>query len=59
VLGFTPPAQVRACRVKRHDHHRVLELPAANPRDRVTLGDVCYWVYGYDRLGQVTSGKHD
>jgi YD repeat-containing protein len=30
---------------------------AANQRTRLTLGDGSYWVYRYDPLGQVTSGK--
>ena len=30
---------------------------SANQRTRVTLGDASYWVYEYDALGQVTSGK--
>jgi len=29
----------------------------ANQRTRATLGDLSYWVYGYDSLGQVISGK--
>jgi len=29
----------------------------ANQRTRATLADGSYWVYGYDRLGQVISGK--
>lgn len=31
---------------------------AANQRVQVTLGDGSYWVYQYDALGQVISGKH-
>ncbi len=30
---------------------------SANQRDRATLADASYWVYGYDALGQVVSGK--
>jgi RHS repeat-associated protein len=30
---------------------------AANQRTRTTLGDGSYWVYQYDELGQVISGK--
>lgn len=30
---------------------------SANQRTRVTLEDSAYWQYGYDPLGQVTSGK--
>lgn len=30
---------------------------SANQRDRVSLADNSYWDYGYDNLGQVTSGK--
>ena len=29
-----------------------------NPRTRVTHADGSYWLYKYDTLGQVTSGKH-
>jgi len=32
-------------------------LNAANQRTRLTLADSSYWVYQYDSLGQVTSGK--
>jgi len=30
---------------------------SANQRTRTSLGDGSYWAYGYDSLGQVTSGK--
>ncbi|MBU6410229.1 MAG: hypothetical protein KGR98_07565, partial [Verrucomicrobia bacterium] len=30
---------------------------AANQRTKDTLADGSYWVYGYDSLGQVTSGQ--
>jgi len=30
---------------------------AANQRSQATLADGSYWVYQYDNLGQVTSGK--
>jgi len=30
---------------------------SANQRTRTTLADGSYWVYGYDSLGQVTSGR--
>ena len=30
---------------------------SANQRTRVDLADGCYWLYQYDPLGQVTSGK--
>ena len=30
---------------------------SANQRTRATLADGSYWSYGYDALGQVTSGK--
>ncbi len=30
---------------------------SANQRTRATLADGSYWVYQYDSLGQVTSGK--
>lgn len=33
------------------------ECNAVNQRTAVTNADGCYWIYGYDRLGQVTSGK--
>jgi hypothetical protein len=29
----------------------------ANQRNRLTLADNSYWVYSYDSLGQVASGK--
>ena len=29
----------------------------ANQRSRVTLNDGSFWIYQYDALGQVTSGK--
>src|SRR5688572_31758896 len=29
----------------------------ADQRTRVTLVDASYWIYEYDKLGQVTSGK--
>jgi RHS repeat-associated protein len=32
-------------------------LNDANQRTRVTHADGCYWVYEYDELGQITSGK--
>jgi len=32
-------------------------LNAANQRTRLTLADSSYWVYQYDSLGQVSSGK--
>ena len=31
---------------------------SANQRTRVTHADASYWLYNYDTLGQVTSGKH-
>ena len=33
------------------------QLNSANQRVAVTNADGSYWVYGYDNLGQVTSGK--
>ncbi|MCX6929343.1 MAG: RHS repeat-associated core domain-containing protein, partial [Verrucomicrobia bacterium] len=33
------------------------QLNAANQRIRTTLSDGSYWLYSYDRLGQVISGK--
>ena len=33
------------------------QINAANQRTRANLADASYWVYGYDNLGQVISGK--
>ena len=33
------------------------QINAANQRTRADLADASYWVYGYDNLGQVISGK--